>query len=127
MSAKYEITNLSTCTYSLRTFFSGIRIRTYADRIRIFGQSGSGLRQKSSIRISLDWTQWTVNLYRLSEPLYMIDWLQGQFHLTQIACTDDTGSSFFKPLMSPFLRQEEDIFNTIVIYLQLNNSYITSL
>jgi hypothetical protein len=26
--------------------------------------------------------------------------------MTQIACTDDTGGSFFQPVMAPFLRQD---------------------
>ena len=38
---------------SFKTFFSWIRIWIFPDRIRIFGRSGSGLRQKSLIRIQI--------------------------------------------------------------------------
>ena len=50
-SAKNEFFIYCTCTllYSFWTFFSWIRI--FRDRIRIFGWSGSGLRNKSSNRI----------------------------------------------------------------------------
>ena len=34
-----------------RTFFSLIQIQIFPDRIQIFGRSGSGLREKSLIRI----------------------------------------------------------------------------
>ena len=52
-SARYDtryITFLSTLT-QFWDVFSRIQIRIFPDRIRIFGQSGSGLRKESLIQI----------------------------------------------------------------------------